>query len=1216
VKKWLIRGAVACGSVVLLIVGIVSFLLGTRSGTGFLIHTVEQQLDGLVTIGSVDGILLDRVELEDVSFASSAGKGQLGSLVLDWQSSDLLHLHLHVIALEIKDLTYNGVAAAPEEPEPEESTPFTLPEITLPVTIALDRIALDNLVIIAAPEEKPVSIEQALVALTWDKSGIQLEQLSVVMPEGRFSGKGRLNPVGDYPLSLTTTVETLSSELPKLKILGDYSGDLQQLNVREQLSGDIKADLQLTAAQVIKAPSWQGTLDIGELLPATFSPEVPGVLTGRIQTSGDLEQAGVSGTLSLRAEQAMEMNWDARLEMSADLDTLSVQLKELSLKHATAPSQIMLSGTVDGQQNLDIQLLWQELQWPLTDKPEYHSRQGKLLVQGPLDGYHLSLNTEAGGKDIPAAVLQLTAQGSTKQMTIEQLAVNTLDGIIGLQGDVQWTPTVHWQLTTDGQHLNPGVQYEDWPGKLGWLIRTTGTLADDGVSADLDLTRLEGELRALPVAGHGRIQVLPESVRIEGLQISSGKAFMSADGLLGDDSDLKWQLQVADFSDLLPDASGSCKGEGTVRGKMSTPLVTARLSAASVAVADMTVARLEAETDVDLSWTTPFSVQVSATDLEASGNVIQRVDLHGKGTLDDHSINLSADHELADLSLGLQGGYRDGQWQGKLQSFSLEGADFGQWQLAAPAAIDAGATAARVDRLCLTREDADICVSDVLWDGEQNSTRAKARINGVQLAWLSPWFPDNLESLDGVFSLNAALSMDKKLQAEAHAEITPGTLVYLSEVSRETIPHQGAKVNLRVADTAMSGDFSLGLDSNTVRGSLKSPDLLGKKGPSAAALSGELFLDAKKFDIVTALVPDITELDAAVDAHFSMRGNLEHPAIGGRGKVLVKHILVPTAGVEFDTVKLDIVPKNNGVNLRGRLNSPDGFMNINGRVVLDARQNWPVRCTVESKNFRLLNSPQMKLYLDSNLLLQKKKELFTLSGDLTIPKADVWLQDLPKGTATVSPDVVILQEPKKEEPASPVEMQLKVTLGNNVHFVGMGLNSFIDGQLTLSAEPGEQLFGSGEFHLKQGTFRAYSQDLEIQTGVISFPGGPLSQPGINLRATRTIGEITVGVSAIGPAAKPRLTTFSNPPMSESDTLSYLLTGSAPNNSTSGTKLSLGRQINNRLSVSVGRDIKTGDNEFITRYRVSRKVHVQATTASSSNALDMFYTTEFDGTEEE
>ena len=103
-----------------------------------------------------------------------------------------------------------------------------------------------------------------------------------------------------------------------------------------------------------------------------------------------------------------------------------------------------------------------------------------------------------------------------------------------------------------------------------------------------------------------------------------------------------------------------------------------------------------------------------------------------------------------------------------------------------------------------------------------------------------------------------------------------------------------------------------------------------------------------------------------------------------------------------------------------------------------------------------------------------------------------------------------------------------------------------------------------------------------------------------------------GIYAIGPASKPRLTTFSNPPMSESQVISYLLTGSAPNDTGKGVSLSVGRQINNKLSVSVGTNIKTGDSEFVTRYRLSRKIHVETTTAGNGNAVDIFYTIERGG----
>ena len=155
--------------------------------------------------------------------------------------------------------------------------------------------------------------------------------------------------------------------------------------------------------------------------------------------------------------------------------------------------------------------------------------------------------------------------------------------------------------------------------------------------------------------------------------------------------------------------------------------------------------------------------------------------------------------------------------------------------------------------------------------------------------------------------------------------------------------------------------------------------------------------------------------------------------------------------------------------------------------------------------------------------------------------------------------------------------------------------------------------GSGAFHIKQGSFRAYGQDLDIETGVISFPGGPLSRPGINLRATRTIGDVVAGIYAIGPADKPRLTTYSNPPMSEGYVISYLLTGSPPNDN-EGARLAVGKQINNKLSVSISADVKTGESEFMTRYRLNRKVHVQTTTGANSNAADIFYTIELENDE--
>ncbi len=1213
-KKWIIRiSATLSGLLLLLFLG-GFYLLGTESGARFLVVQAEKQLDGQLHIGSSKGKVLDRLELTDILFDSPAGKAELGRLVLDWKTKDLLRLHLHVLEFTADDISYS-VLFKPPEPEPEASGPLTLPDLTLPITITIEKLGIHNLVFISAPDAEPLTVDNATVALRWDESGIQLEELGVAMPEVILQAQGQVNPVGHYPLQLKTSVETVSSDLPALKLLGVYRGDLQELVVQEQISGDISAELSLTVQHVIDALAWQGELEIEELRPAAFSPEVPGVLKGKIQTNGNLQQAAVTAALSMRDDTAAEVNWDADLDVGANLETLMVTVNQLSLQHADTPALIELAGTADGDQNLDLTLHWQGLQWPLGEEAEYRSTQGEVTLKGSVDDYHLALHAEMTGRQIPAATLQLTADGNMESAENLQLTVNLLEGVVGVQGKVQWAPAVEWQLSTDGKHINPGVQYDQWPGKLDWLIQTEGSIADAGVVANVTLDRMEGWLRELPVTGNGKIQITPDDIAINDLHFSSGSAVFTAQGRLGHSSELNWKVDVADFSDLLPQAGGQLYGSGAVQGEMSEPQVTLQLSGSSLVFSQLNLEQIQGDAELDLSWTDPFSLNLSGSNLKSGTNLIKQFAVQGNGTMEEHAVQLLASHDMADITFGLKGGYLQEQWKGVLDQFNIASPDLGTWQLVEPAKISAGVTAANMEKMCLGREESSLCVNGS-WDVENTNTNGEVQINGFALAWLSPWFPDTLENLDGLFSAKATATMQEKLKAEVSAEITPGTISYITDSNKGSLAHEGMKADIHVVGDGLDADFLLSVDSNVISGKLKSPDLLKTDVGDQARLEGKLLIDAKKFDLVEVLVPDVQELNAAINADFKVGGNLEQPEVNGEGEFNITHLLIPVAGLELTDTTVDILAGNKELKLNGKFNTPEGSMVLDGKAVLDSSQNLPARFSFKSDNFRLVNLPEIQVFLTSDLLLEKNKELVTLSGDITIPKADVLLRDLPHGSQTASPDVVIIQEIEEEDEKAPMQMKLKVTLGNDVHFAGLGVNAFIDGQLSITAEPEEQVMGSGAFNIKQGSYRAYGQDLDIETGVISFPGGPLSQPGVNLRATRTVGNIVAGISAIGPASKPRLTTFSTPSMSESQVISYLLTGSAPSDAGSGTKLSVGRQINNKLSVVVGTDVKTGESEFVARYRLNRKIHVQTTTAANSNAADLFYTVELGGEDEE
>ncbi|MDN5850165.1 MAG: translocation/assembly module TamB domain-containing protein, partial [Nitrococcus sp.] len=110
-------------------------------------------------------------------------------------------------------------------------------------------------------------------------------------------------------------------------------------------------------------------------------------------------------------------------------------------------------------------------------------------------------------------------------------------------------------------------------------------------------------------------------------------------------------------------------------------------------------------------------------------------------------------------------------------------------------------------------------------------------------------------------------------------------------------------------------------------------------------------------------------------------------------------------------------------------------------------------------------------------------------------------------------------------------------------FEGFGLKGRIDGRLLIVQQPGGPTTGSGELRIVDGEYRAYGQGLVIETGRILFAGGPIDQPGVDIRAVRHPAEdITVGVQVRGSLKRPEFTIFSEPSMGQTEQLSWLVLG--------------------------------------------------------------------------
>jgi translocation and assembly module TamB len=84
----------------------------------------------------------------------------------------------------------------------------------------------------------------------------------------------------------------------------------------------------------------------------------------------------------------------------------------------------------------------------------------------------------------------------------------------------------------------------------------------------------------------------------------------------------------------------------------------------------------------------------------------------------------------------------------------------------------------------------------------------------------------------------------------------------------------------------------------------------------------------------------------------------------------------------------------------------------------------------------------------------------------------------------------------------------------------------------------------GTINAVEGTYAAYGQKLALERGIVAF-GGPFDDPRLDVLALRPNIDTRVGVSITGTAQTPRVRLFSDPDMSDTEKLSWLVLGRAP-----------------------------------------------------------------------
>lgn len=224
---------------------------------------------------------------------------------------------------------------------------------------------------------------------------------------------------------------------------------------------------------------------------------------------------------------------------------------------------------------------------------------------------------------------------------------------------------------------------------------------------------------------------------------------------------------------------------------------------------------------------------------------------------------------------------------------------------------------------------------------------------------------------------------------------------------------------------------------------------------------------------------------------------------------------------------------------------------------------------------RVLVRTDRQITLSGNLQARLDGGQFSVRGKLKTDRAVIILPD--ETAPSLGTDVVVRSAAKdreaaeqaqrdaasnearaaRPETAKPPDIAVDFNLGDDFAVQGRGITTRLEGEVEIrSTKLNAPPRITGEVKTVKGQYRAYGQQLDVQTGVARF-NGPFDNPSLDILAIRPNISQRAGVQITGTAQSPRVKLYSEPALSDAETLSWVVLGRA--SATSGGESALLQQ---------------------------------------------------------
>ncbi len=901
-------------------------------------------------------------------------------------------------------------------------------------------------------------------------------------------------------------------------------------------------------------------------------------LTLNVELAASSQEAfALTGPLRLRNTLTGPIN-RKRLPLHELSAMLTVDAQTLALTQMqTQVGRGRVSGTVHMQHHAPPR--WQtDLRLEGIDLSQLHDRVRPLVVQGSVK----AMNADSAAVQVQAdlsttgqAQLKLNFALNDQHLNLEQGHLQLGAGSLQVQGRLALRDTQAFALSGAVRNFNPALLLQ-LPSNAG-ATRLNGELNVAGQLQSPMQTRLRLNLNdsmalGQPLSGQVQLDIEPNDRLSVEANLAMQRARFSARGSLhatDPQQAVLVSLEAPDLAALHTNLRGNLTAQARLRGAWRAPTVDAHTTVSELRYGEHRVRSLNAQ----FSYSGGQDGDV-ALSLEAQGHQhpagaalsLAHATLNAQGTLKQLRVDVAAttDKNIT-LSARAAGQNEKNIWHGTLEALQMHGPI--AMALQNPAPLRWGSDQFSAGPLALSVNDGE--VRDAYLALRTGEIETHGRFDKLAVP-ASANTGETPLTLRGHWSARVAQMMD----ATVHIERMSGDVYGGPTTGRVRMGLTALNMDATVRANRLNLSAALrGSDVGTVSAALnaevQSHAASGWRLARMRPWSGELSAAAPSLAWINPFLSinlrDNIRVAGAADFKMQLSGTPQTPIARGHLNADALRLAWVEQGLRLDNGRLRarLEPSTSGgtdlivdeltftgtprlrpkdARIQAALKTSDvGTLSASGKVKLPEFEGL---LQVRSEKFPLLQRPDRWAIATGGANLVFSTEHMQLNGaaQLDAGYIDITQREAP----TLSSDVIVTRQsappsPRSAPPRIALDFELGVDLGPAFIVHGAGLDTRVEGALQLKHTGRGLIRATGALETRDGVYEGYGQKLHIEHGRLNFQG-PIDNPELDVLALRPGLPVEVGLTLTRSAANPRVRLHADPPMTDIETLSWLVLG--------------------------------------------------------------------------